>query len=224
MQQLHTVTPFLPELTVWASSAQALADHWETLLIPPDPSASGLARAPCICGTLVTAELIVRARMDARLRRRLQRFDLNFLVDGRVGQLTRLRHWLGRGPSALPQVPVHSTRSLLESLALRLESTGQGLACVGPSSALLSLLASQVQKRWPTLHFLTVPVASELWGVENDRPLRQLRAQTPAVVLVALGTPLQEEWIQAHADLLPSRLVLGVGELDALLAELSGSG
>lgn len=51
-----------------------------------------------------------------------------------------------------------------------------------------------------------------------DACLAQIRAARPDVLLVALGNPLQERWIDAHLDALGVPVVIGVGALFDFLA------
>ena len=56
------------------------------------------------------------------------------------------------------------------------------------------------------------------YGVPDSVVCERIRASQPDVVLVALGNPLQEQWILDHADVLPPALYVGVGALFDFLA------
>lgn len=57
------------------------------------------------------------------------------------------------------------------------------------------------------------------YGVDDEFVCERIRTATPDVVLVALGNPLQEQWILDHAKELPPALYVGVGALFDFLAE-----
>lgn len=65
------------------------------------------------------------------------------------------------------------------------------------------------------------PVVGALsgYGVEDALVCERIRSAKPDVVLVALGNPLQEQWILDHAKELPPALYIGVGALFDFLAE-----
>lgn len=65
----------------------------------------------------------------------------------------------------------------------------------------------------------TVVGAVSGYGVDDDLVCERIRAAKPDVVLVALGNPLQEQWILDHAQKLPPALYVGVGALFDFLAE-----
>jgi N-acetylglucosaminyldiphosphoundecaprenol N-acetyl-beta-D-mannosaminyltransferase len=53
---------------------------------------------------------------------------------------------------------------------------------------------------------------------ETPRVLEEIRAARPHLLLVAMGNPLQEIWIEQHADQLPGITCMGVGGLFDFLA------
>jgi beta-1,4-glucosyltransferase len=65
----------------------------------------------------------------------------------------------------------------------------------------------------------TVVGAMAGYGVEDELVCERIRTAQPDVVLVALGNPLQEQWILDHAKLLPPALYVGVGALFDFLAD-----
>jgi beta-1,4-glucosyltransferase len=50
-------------------------------------------------------------------------------------------------------------------------------------------------------------------GVKNPNLIAQINASTADVVLVAMGNPMQEQWILNHYQALNAKLVSGVGAL-----------
>ncbi len=65
----------------------------------------------------------------------------------------------------------------------------------------------------------TVVGAMAGYGVEDELVCERIRSARPDVVLVALGNPLQEQWILDHAKVLPPALYVGVGALFDFLAD-----
>lgn len=54
-------------------------------------------------------------------------------------------------------------------------------------------------------------VLDELWGPENHQALHLICDAKPDILLVALPSPLLEEWIHAHTSVLDVGLVWGIG-------------
>lgn len=55
-------------------------------------------------------------------------------------------------------------------------------------------------------------------AADSDRAVAAINASSADILLVAMGVPMQEMWIDRHLDVLSPRLVLGVGALFDFLA------
>jgi N-acetylglucosaminyldiphosphoundecaprenol N-acetyl-beta-D-mannosaminyltransferase len=155
-------------------------------------------------------EILLRARSDPEYADVLRSADLA-LPDGTgVALVQMLRH--RRSVKRWPGVEV-------AELLIRLAAErGQTVAFVGGPPGVAEGAAS----RWRALSGLKVVVAGaglafDEDGVaraagDDDAVLETIRSAAPTIVLVGLGAPKQERWIERHADAFPSaRIMVGVG-------------
>ena len=96
---------------------------------------------------------------------------------------------------------------------------GETVAFVGGSPE----VAERAAARWRALPGLKVVVAGAGAGDRRgrsrpphadaeDETVEVIRSAAPTIVLVGLGAPKQERWIERHADAFPSvRIMIGVG-------------
>ncbi|MFM7087524.1 MAG: WecB/TagA/CpsF family glycosyltransferase [Cyanobium sp.] len=168
----------------------------------PDVLQAALALHERGGGQIVTlnAEMTMAARADAALGGAIRAADL-VIADGAgvVWALGRQGYRLRRSPG------IELAYGLLEQAAAR----GWRVALVGASPPVMQELALRLQQRLPALdlaftaHGYQEPAA---WPELEER----LLACRPDLVLVALGVPRQELWIQALAGR-RSGLWMGVG-------------
>jgi N-acetylglucosaminyldiphosphoundecaprenol N-acetyl-beta-D-mannosaminyltransferase len=95
------------------------------------------------------------------------------------------------------------------------EREGWRVAHLGSAEPVLGRARLRVLRRFPRLDLLTVggyfdPAPG---GQENERVLQELRAYRPDLLLVGMGMPRQELWLDANAHALPPCVVLTVGGL-----------
>jgi N-acetylglucosaminyldiphosphoundecaprenol N-acetyl-beta-D-mannosaminyltransferase len=100
-----------------------------------------------------------------------------------------------------------------EALLCRAEEQGLRVFLLGGREGVAERAAERLCARHPSLR-----VCGCCWGYfardgESDRALiGQIRATRPDVLLVCMGFPLQERWIEAHLHLLDGvRVVAGLG-------------
>jgi len=107
---------------------------------------------------------------------------------------------------------------LVAAIAGVLAERGETVAFVGGSPD----VAERAAARWRALPGLKVVVAGAGVAVDEDGIARSMaredetvevvRSTAPTIVLVGLGAPKQERWIERHADAFPSvRIMIGVG-------------
>ncbi len=155
-------------------------------------------------------EILLRARSDPAYADVLRSADLA-LPDGTGVALVQMLR--GRRPvRRWPGVEI-------AALVLRLAAErGQTVAFVGGAPD----VAERAAARWCALPGLKVVVAGAGVAFGDDglaRPAEAedataeaIRSAAPTVVLVGLGAPKQERWIDRHADAFPSvRIMIGVG-------------
>jgi N-acetylglucosaminyldiphosphoundecaprenol N-acetyl-beta-D-mannosaminyltransferase len=81
--------------------------------------------------------------------------------------------------------------------------------------------AAQIQKPRPGLQIIGTQHGYLQDGPETKGLLEEIRQKQPDVLLVGLGMPLQEQWIEKHLEVLPPCVVLPAGAaLDYLSGEL----
>jgi alpha-1,3-mannosyltransferase len=96
-----------------------------------------------------------------------------------------------------------------------LSSTTRGLRIylVGGREGVVSGAARTIEARWP--RHTVVGTAHGYFGSFEDsqRVTGDIANKRADLVLVGMGNPIQEQWIDAHAELSGARLLIGVGAL-----------
>lgn len=109
---------------------------------------------------------------------------------------------------------------LIDPLADQIAERGWRLMIVGGTTEVVELGGAELRARHPTLdvtirsgHFDATPGSAD-----NAKVLAQISACRPHVLLVGMGMPRQEHWIDAHRAELTCSVVLNVGGLLDYLA------
>ncbi|MDR3609925.1 MAG: WecB/TagA/CpsF family glycosyltransferase [Ignavibacteriaceae bacterium] len=88
------------------------------------------------------------------------------------------------------------------------------IAFVGSTSKVIKMLTDKVTKDHPGCSIVAAISPSlnfELNEEENNKVLQQLVSSQPDILLLALGNPRQELWLNKHKDQIGSKLNVGVG-------------
>jgi exopolysaccharide biosynthesis WecB/TagA/CpsF family protein len=153
----------------------------------------------------VNVQFLVRAARDGRVRRVLRGSGLNLADGAPVLWLARLA---GR---RLPQ-RVAGVDLVSRLLAVAAER-GMRVFLLGGRGGVTERLARGLSARYPTLQICGAlepdPVALAADG--GAEVSRLVAATEPDLVLVALGHPKQELWIDANLQRLPAAVAIGVG-------------
>lgn len=97
---------------------------------------------------------------------------------------------------------------------LRALPWGTRIMMVGSRPSVVRDAGARVQRSWPQLE-----VCACHDGFEGKaRALEELNELSPQVVLVGMGNPIQEQWIDAAAQKLPDAVFIGVGALFDFIA------
>jgi exopolysaccharide biosynthesis WecB/TagA/CpsF family protein len=97
-------------------------------------------------------------------------------------------------------------------------TTPRRVAMVGARSDVLKRAAENFQKHAPWHQF--IPVSDGFFDPEqSDNVMAMVRAVRPDILLIAMGSPKQEKWIDRHVGPGHARLVLSVGALFDFMAE-----
>ncbi len=110
---------------------------------------------------------------------------------------------------------------LAEPLCKRAAELGQGVFLLGGKPGVASRAARALHKAFPKLVISgTQHGYFDRNGEENQQLIDRINASGAAIVLVAFGSPLQEDWVARHRHDLQANSVLAVG---GLLDFLSGN-
>lgn len=146
------------------------------------------------------SEFVLEARRNERLRRYLNGCDLN-LVDG-IGVVYALRLVAGiRRPRRL------SGTVFVATMCEEAAAAGSRVFLFGSRPGVAERAAVGLERRAPGLQ-----VCGTADGFEGARDvLERVREAAPDVLVVCLGNPIQERWIEDHIGELETRLVWGAG-------------
>lgn len=144
-------------------------------------------------------EFVVEARTNHRLREYLNRCDAN-LIDG-IGVSLAVKLKLGWMP------PRNTGTNFLPILCEALVETGRSLFLFGGKPGVAERARDRLVSRFPGLR-----VVGTCDGYKGkERILEQLASARPDVLMVCLGNPIQEEWIEQNLPSLNVSLVFGNG-------------
>jgi N-acetylglucosaminyldiphosphoundecaprenol N-acetyl-beta-D-mannosaminyltransferase len=100
----------------------------------------------------------------------------------------------------------------LDDLARIASSSGITLFFLGDEEGVAARAAHFMTERHPRLRIVgTHHGFFEKTGFENDKVVSKINAAAPHILLVGMGMPLQEFWIDANLDTLNARVYLPVG-------------
>ena len=148
------------------------------------------------------AEILLAARRDARLRRILQCADLT-VADG-IGVILVSR--------LLGQPLTHRVPGidLAAAVMAKLAGKGESVYLLGAKVGVGEQAAKRLQMRYPGLRIAgACDGYSHLYEEETLR--REINAACPALLLVCLGSPRQEKWLDENASRLHFGLGIGLG-------------
>jgi N-acetylglucosaminyldiphosphoundecaprenol N-acetyl-beta-D-mannosaminyltransferase len=89
--------------------------------------------------------------------------------------------------------------------------TGCAVALIGAVPGVAMRAAKKMQERYPEAGIHAIPTPFELGPQENSALVKQIRAVNAKIILVALGAPRQERWLQTHLDDCGANVGIGIG-------------
>ncbi len=98
-----------------------------------------------------------------------------------------------------------------ESLLSWAAEVGEPIAIVGATRQALDLAVQTLQVRYPKLNIAYHHHGFFKTDDEENLIAQSCAATLPKIVLVALGVPRQEFWIQRHRHLFPGATLIGIG-------------
>lgn len=160
----------------------------------------------------VNLDFMVSAQHDDEVRRIYQRSDLN-LADGAPVV------WLGRLLGARMPGRVAGA-DLVPALVGDASRTGARVFLLGGEGGAADAAAARLKVLHPNLIVAGTyePRRAAVEDMDNESILASIRTARPDLLLVALGHPKQERWIDLHRDRLPVSVAIGVGCVFDLIA------
>lgn len=148
--------------------------------------------------------LLYFAMKDAAFSARLAQF---YVLNDGIGMALMARVACGAGfPQNLNGTDF--TPRLLQGLPV-----GTRVMLVGAKRDVVLAAASWISRRFRHLVVCGACDGYEDCAPETGRALAEIEARQPQVVLVAMGNPLQENWMQTCQQRSPGRVLIGVGAL-----------
>jgi exopolysaccharide biosynthesis WecB/TagA/CpsF family protein len=97
-------------------------------------------------------------------------------------------------------------------------TTPRRVAMIGARAEILKRAAANFQKHSPWHEFITVSDGF-FDAAQSDEVMARVRELEPDILLIAMGSPKQEKWIDRHVGPGHARLVISVGALFDFMAE-----
>jgi N-acetylglucosaminyldiphosphoundecaprenol N-acetyl-beta-D-mannosaminyltransferase len=153
---------------------------------------------------VVTAnvELVMRAREAPDLADILRRAAL-VVADG-VGVVWGARRLGHRLPGRVAGI------DLADRLCREAARRGWRVALVGGAPGVTPEAADNLRRRYPGIQIPTT-LQGYFGNEEESAAIRTIRAAGPGLLLVGLGSPLQERWLDQHLASLGVSVAIGVG-------------
>jgi N-acetylglucosaminyldiphosphoundecaprenol N-acetyl-beta-D-mannosaminyltransferase len=162
----------------------------------------------------VNLDFLVRAQRQPELRAVLGRTELNVADGMPVVWLSRL---------AGQRVPARvAGADMAPLLVAEAERQGAGVFLLGGEHGVAEVSARRLRREHPGLRSIDwyEPPRARLDDMDNEAMIEMVGASGAELLLVALGNPKQEFWIDRFRDRLPSvRVAIGVGCVFDLWAE-----
>jgi N-acetylglucosaminyldiphosphoundecaprenol N-acetyl-beta-D-mannosaminyltransferase len=160
----------------------------------------------------VNLDFVVRAQTDADVRRIFQRGDLNIADGAPVVWLSRIL-----GANVPERV---AGADLVPAIIARAAETGARVFLLGGEGGVVDVAAARMKQQHPELVIAGTfePPRARVEDMDNQAILAMVKEARPDVLLVALGHPKQERWIDLHRDELPPMVAIGVGCVLDLIA------
>jgi N-acetylglucosaminyldiphosphoundecaprenol N-acetyl-beta-D-mannosaminyltransferase len=154
----------------------------------------------------VNAHVVNQSRSTPELGEALRRADLVYCDGYGVRLAARALHLA---------VPHRMTGAdWIWGLAALCELSGQSIYLLGSEPPIAHEAAGRLERWYPRLHIAGAHHGFfELDSPHNERVIEHINERRPEIVLVGMGTPKQELWVDRYADRLGGAVVWTVGAL-----------
>lgn len=177
-----------------------------------DRVCSAVGRGRLFQVSTINLDFMVRARTDERIMRIFRRSDLNLADGAPVVALGRL---LGVG------VPGRvAGADMVPALMPRLAELGASVFLLGGENGVAARAAKILSERVPGLEVAGVyePPRCPVEDMDGEAIVSRIAESRADVLLVALGHPKQERFIDLYREVLPVSVAMGVGCVFDLMA------
>jgi exopolysaccharide biosynthesis WecB/TagA/CpsF family protein len=160
----------------------------------------------------INLDFVVRAQSDAELRRIFQRSDLN-IADGAPVV------WLGRLLGADLRSRVAGA-DLVPALLSEAAKAGSRVFLLGGEGGVAAVAGARIEELNPGIVVAGTyePPRAAIRDMDNAEIIARIAEAKPDLLLVALGHPKQECWIDLHREQLTVSVAIGVGCVFDLIA------
>lgn len=153
----------------------------------------------------VNLDFLVRAQRDSDVLDIFRRTDLNVADGAPVVWLSKLvgARLPGRVAGA----------DLIPAMLRELSTVNGSVFLLGGEGGVAELAAARITSLYPGVRVVGTyePPRAAIGDMDNAEILRRIAEAQPDVLLVALGHPKQERWIDVHREQLPVSIAIGVG-------------
>ncbi|HEX2648274.1 MAG TPA: WecB/TagA/CpsF family glycosyltransferase, partial [Candidatus Dormibacteraeota bacterium] len=160
----------------------------------------------------INLDFLVRAQRDSEVRRIFREAHLNVADGAPVVWLCRLlgAEMPGRVAGA----------DLVPALLAEAAEADAGVFLLGGEHGAAAAAAARLNERIPGVRIVGAyePPRAAIEDMDNEEILARIAKARPGVLLVALGHPKQERWIDLHRDRLDVAVAIGVGQVFDLIA------
>ena len=154
----------------------------------------------------VNAHVLNQSRERAELRAALQEADLVYCDGYGVRVAAKAME--------LPTPHRMTGADWIWSLAALCEQSGQSIYLLGSEPGIAGEAAGRLQRWYPRLDVAGAHHGFfEVGSPHEDRVVEDINSRRPDILLVGMGTPKQELWVQRHADELDVGVLWTVGAL-----------
>ncbi len=183
----------LPTVTILGSPVHLHSDYSQWLR-------SQLTQHQGLHVVTLNAEMTMQAQRNPQLAQAIHNAEL-VIPDG-AGVVLYLKLI---GQSLKRQPGIELAQTLISQL-----SPQETVFCYGGQPEVIQQAARHLRQQYPQLNLSGV-YHGYLSDDEHQQLLQALHQQQPAVILVGLGVPRQELWIQSHRHHCPQAIWIGVG-------------
>ncbi len=150
-------------------------------------------------------EMIVNATKNIELQAAIN--NANFIVPDGTGIVWAFKTLNKNDMTKIERVPgIELAEKILES-ANKLKKR---IAIFGSTQTTLEKATIEIQNKYPNITI--VKAIDGYQGIEKDSQIaEEIAGESPDLVLVALGSPRQEIWINKHSNFFPESILIGIG-------------